>query len=223
MAGKVLVVGANGNVGRPLVAALLAKGEQVKAASRSGGAGRGRGGRRIRYRRPRHVRAGLRGRGSCVPDAADRHHRRQGAAGPADRGGGRAQGEGGPAERVRRAGRRQHSLSPGGDRAGEGGRAFRDPAAQLVRGQFPPVLEGGHRSRRHRRAGRRGPVELHRRARHRRERGGGPHQPRLRRQGVQPHGPRGARLCRCGRGSSPACSAAALSIRRSTTTPSSPC
>ncbi|MFG0773663.1 SDR family oxidoreductase [Vibrio plantisponsor] len=33
---KVLVLGASGNVGRPLVDALLAKGEQVKAASRSG-------------------------------------------------------------------------------------------------------------------------------------------------------------------------------------------
>ncbi len=36
MAGKVLVVGANGNVGRPLVKALLAKSEQVRAATRSG-------------------------------------------------------------------------------------------------------------------------------------------------------------------------------------------
>ncbi|WP_165313976.1 SDR family oxidoreductase [Vibrio ziniensis] len=33
---KVLVLGASGNVGRPLVEELLAKGEQVKAASRSG-------------------------------------------------------------------------------------------------------------------------------------------------------------------------------------------
>lgn len=36
MAGKVLVLGATGNVGRPLVTALLAKGEAVRAASRSG-------------------------------------------------------------------------------------------------------------------------------------------------------------------------------------------
>lgn len=36
MAGKILVLGANGNVGRPLVNALLARGEAVKAASRSG-------------------------------------------------------------------------------------------------------------------------------------------------------------------------------------------
>ncbi|MFG1360708.1 SDR family oxidoreductase [Xanthobacter pseudotagetidis] len=38
MSGQVLVLAANGNVGRPLVRALLAKGEQVKAASRSGAA-----------------------------------------------------------------------------------------------------------------------------------------------------------------------------------------
>jgi uncharacterized protein YbjT (DUF2867 family) len=38
MAGKVLVLGANGNVGKPLVAALLAMGERVKAATRSGAA-----------------------------------------------------------------------------------------------------------------------------------------------------------------------------------------
>jgi uncharacterized protein YbjT (DUF2867 family) len=36
MAGKILVLGAHGNVGAPLVKALLAKGERVKAASRSG-------------------------------------------------------------------------------------------------------------------------------------------------------------------------------------------
>lgn len=36
MAGKILVVGATGNIGRPLVAALVAKGEAVKAASRAG-------------------------------------------------------------------------------------------------------------------------------------------------------------------------------------------
>ncbi|AGZ38026.1 MULTISPECIES: SDR family oxidoreductase [Pseudomonas] len=36
MAGKILVLGATGNIGRPLVKALLAKGEVVKAASRSG-------------------------------------------------------------------------------------------------------------------------------------------------------------------------------------------
>ena len=38
MAGKILVLGATGTVGRPLVAALLAKGEAVKAASRGGAA-----------------------------------------------------------------------------------------------------------------------------------------------------------------------------------------
>lgn len=36
MAGKILVIGATGNVGRPLVQALMARGEAVKAASRSG-------------------------------------------------------------------------------------------------------------------------------------------------------------------------------------------
>lgn len=36
MSGQILVFAANGNVGQPLVAALLAKGERVKAASRAG-------------------------------------------------------------------------------------------------------------------------------------------------------------------------------------------
>ncbi len=36
MSGQILVFAANGNVGQPLVAALLARGEQVKAASRTG-------------------------------------------------------------------------------------------------------------------------------------------------------------------------------------------
>jgi uncharacterized protein YbjT (DUF2867 family) len=36
MTGKILVLGATGNVGRPLVRALVAKGEAVRAASRSG-------------------------------------------------------------------------------------------------------------------------------------------------------------------------------------------
>lgn len=36
MAGKILVLGATGNVGRPLVKALMGRGEAVKAASRSG-------------------------------------------------------------------------------------------------------------------------------------------------------------------------------------------
>jgi uncharacterized protein YbjT (DUF2867 family) len=36
VAGKVLVLGATGNVGRPLVKALLVKGETIKAASRAG-------------------------------------------------------------------------------------------------------------------------------------------------------------------------------------------
>jgi uncharacterized protein YbjT (DUF2867 family) len=41
MAGQILVLGAGGNVGKPLVEALLAKGETVKAASRSGKAAGG--------------------------------------------------------------------------------------------------------------------------------------------------------------------------------------
>ncbi len=36
MAGKILVLGATGNVGKPLVAELIARGERVKGASRSG-------------------------------------------------------------------------------------------------------------------------------------------------------------------------------------------
>lgn len=41
MSGQILVFAANGNVGQPLVQALLSKGEQVKAASRSGKAAGG--------------------------------------------------------------------------------------------------------------------------------------------------------------------------------------
>ncbi|WP_029556444.1 SDR family oxidoreductase [Xanthobacter sp. 91] len=41
MTGQILVFAANGNVGQPLVQALLSKGEQVKAASRSGKAAGG--------------------------------------------------------------------------------------------------------------------------------------------------------------------------------------
>lgn len=49
MAGKVLVLGANGNVGKPLVKLLLEKGESVKAASRSGNAIDGAEGLRFDY------------------------------------------------------------------------------------------------------------------------------------------------------------------------------
>ena len=49
MAGKILVLGATGNVGRPLVAELLAKGEQVRAASRSGKAADGAEGVRFDF------------------------------------------------------------------------------------------------------------------------------------------------------------------------------
>ena len=38
MSGKILVIGATGNVGAPLVAELLRRGEKVKAASRNAGA-----------------------------------------------------------------------------------------------------------------------------------------------------------------------------------------
>ena len=38
MSGKILVIGATGNVGAPLVAELLRRGERVKAASRNAGA-----------------------------------------------------------------------------------------------------------------------------------------------------------------------------------------
>jgi uncharacterized protein YbjT (DUF2867 family) len=49
MAGKILVLGATGNVGRPLVAELLAKGEHVRAASRSGKAADGAEGVRFDF------------------------------------------------------------------------------------------------------------------------------------------------------------------------------
>ena len=38
MSGKILVIGATGNVGAPLVAELLRRGEKVKAASRNAAA-----------------------------------------------------------------------------------------------------------------------------------------------------------------------------------------
>ena len=43
MTGKILVIGSTGTIGTPLVKALLAKGESVKAASRSGNAADGNG------------------------------------------------------------------------------------------------------------------------------------------------------------------------------------
>ncbi|GAA5157750.1 SDR family oxidoreductase [Viridibacterium curvum] len=52
MSEKILVLGANGNVGRPLVQALLAKGERVKAASRSGTAIGGAEGAVFDYDKP---------------------------------------------------------------------------------------------------------------------------------------------------------------------------
>lgn len=52
MTRKILVLGAGGNVGRPLVQALLARGESVKAASRSGKAVDGAEGVAFDYARP---------------------------------------------------------------------------------------------------------------------------------------------------------------------------
>lgn len=52
MANKILVLGASGTVGRPLVRALLAKGEAVKAASRSGAAVEGAKGVRFDFADP---------------------------------------------------------------------------------------------------------------------------------------------------------------------------
>jgi uncharacterized protein YbjT (DUF2867 family) len=49
MTGKILVIGSNGTIGTPLVKALLAKGESVKAASRTGNAADGAEGVRFDY------------------------------------------------------------------------------------------------------------------------------------------------------------------------------
>jgi uncharacterized protein YbjT (DUF2867 family) len=49
MTGKILVIGSTGTIGTPLVKALLAKGERVKAASRSGKAADGAEGVRFDY------------------------------------------------------------------------------------------------------------------------------------------------------------------------------
>ncbi|MFN6984311.1 MAG: SDR family oxidoreductase, partial [Rhizobium oryzihabitans] len=49
MTGKILVIGSTGTIGTPLVKALLAKGESVKAASRSGKAADGAEGVRFDY------------------------------------------------------------------------------------------------------------------------------------------------------------------------------
>lgn len=52
MSGKILVLGAGGNVGRPLVKALLGRGESVRAASRSGAAVEGAQGVVFDYANP---------------------------------------------------------------------------------------------------------------------------------------------------------------------------
>ena len=49
MAGKILVIGSTGTIGTPLVRALVARGESVKAASRSGRASDGAEGVRFDY------------------------------------------------------------------------------------------------------------------------------------------------------------------------------
>lgn len=60
-ANQVLVLGAGGNVGRPLVQALLAQGESVKAASRSGAAVEGATGVVFDYAKPETFAAALEG------------------------------------------------------------------------------------------------------------------------------------------------------------------
>jgi uncharacterized protein YbjT (DUF2867 family) len=61
MSGKILVLGATGNIGKPLVDALVAKGEAVKAASRSGGPVGGAEGVRFDYADPSTIPAALEG------------------------------------------------------------------------------------------------------------------------------------------------------------------
>lgn len=61
MPDKILVLGATGNVGQPLVQALLAKGEKVKAASRSGKAIHGAEGMVFEYARPETFAAAFEG------------------------------------------------------------------------------------------------------------------------------------------------------------------
>ncbi|MGK8198521.1 SDR family oxidoreductase [Burkholderia cepacia] len=61
MSGKILVLGAGGNVGRPLIDALLEKGEAVKAASRSGVSIAGVEGVRFDYAEPATYAAAIEG------------------------------------------------------------------------------------------------------------------------------------------------------------------
>lgn len=61
MNGKILVLGAGGNVGRPLVQQLLARGERVVAASRSGAAVAGAEGAAVDIGDPRSLTAALDG------------------------------------------------------------------------------------------------------------------------------------------------------------------
>lgn len=61
MSGTILVLGAGGNVGRPLVKALLAQGEKVRAATRSGAAVEGAEGVAFDYANPAALAAALDG------------------------------------------------------------------------------------------------------------------------------------------------------------------
>ena len=72
----------------------------------------------------------------------------------------------------------------------EGGRALRDPAAQLVCRQFPQLLEGTASAMARSRCRRRRQVLLHRRPRHRGQCRGSAHLLPLRQQGLRPDGPR---------------------------------
>lgn len=65
---------------------------------------------------------------------------------------GRPQGEGGADDGPRRRCGRRHPLPAGGTGVGALGHAVQDPAAELVRGQFPHLLEGRLRPRRDRRS-----------------------------------------------------------------------
>lgn len=61
MSGTILVLGAGGNVGRPLVQALLARGEKVRAATRSGASVEGAEGVAFDYANPATLAAALDG------------------------------------------------------------------------------------------------------------------------------------------------------------------
>lgn len=64
MAGDILVLGATGNVGRPLVSGLVARGAAVRAASRGGAAVDGAAGARFDFRDPTTIGPALEGAGA---------------------------------------------------------------------------------------------------------------------------------------------------------------